>query len=134
MAGRLDEAIAMAVKAHAGQVDKGGAPYILHPLRVMLAQDTVEAQIVGVLHDVVEDSDVPLHFVAWTFGGEIADAVDAVTRRDGEDYFTYVERAGSNQIGRKVKVADLRDNLRGPPIPLHERYRKALAMLGATPS
>ena len=53
----LDRAIEIAVQAHSGQLDKGGAPYILHPLRVMLRMATEEERIVAVLHDVVEDSD-----------------------------------------------------------------------------
>ena len=51
----LEKAIKIAVEAHTGQVDKGGNPYILHPLRVMLSLETEEERIVGVLHDVVED-------------------------------------------------------------------------------
>ena len=51
----LQKAISIAVKAHEGQIDKGGNPYILHPLRVMMSLRTVDEMIVGVLHDVVED-------------------------------------------------------------------------------
>ena len=58
---RLEKAIKIAVEAHTGQVDKGGNPYILHPLRVMLSIETEEERIVGVLHDVVEDC------VGWTW-------------------------------------------------------------------
>ena len=57
----LEKAIQIAVEAHTGQVDKGGNPYILHPLRVMLSLNTEEERIVGVLHDVVEDCD------GWTW-------------------------------------------------------------------
>ena len=57
----LEKAIKIAVEAHTGQVDKGGNPYILHPLRVMLSLDTEEERIVGVLHDVVEDC-APKHY------------------------------------------------------------------------
>jgi (p)ppGpp synthase/HD superfamily hydrolase len=55
----LQRAIEIAVMAHKGQVDKAGAPYVLHPLRVMhsLRAENVQTQIVGVLHDVVEDCD-----------------------------------------------------------------------------
>lgn len=56
----LERAIDIAVKAHAGQLDKAGEPYILHPLRVMLSCTSEDARIVGVLHDVVEDTE-------WTF-------------------------------------------------------------------
>jgi (p)ppGpp synthase/HD superfamily hydrolase len=60
MAGTLERAIAIAAEAHAEQVDKAGAPYILHPLRMMLAVTTPVARMAAVLHDVVEDTSVTL--------------------------------------------------------------------------
>jgi hypothetical protein len=145
----LERAIAIAVQAHAGQRDKAGRPYILHPLRVMSALSTDDERIVGVLHDVVEDSqDRP---DGWTFArlraegfsAAIIEALDSVTRRtiDGamEDYFDFVRRAGANPIGRHVKIADLRDNsdlsrIAAPTAADHarlEKYRRALELLGA---
>ena len=56
----LERAIAIAAAAHAGQLDKGGAPYILHPLKVMLRMTSLEERIVAVLHDVVEDCGLSL--------------------------------------------------------------------------
>jgi len=56
----LEKAIQCAVKAHAGQKDKAGAPYILHPLRIMMKMDNQAGMIAAVLHDVVEDSSVTL--------------------------------------------------------------------------
>jgi (p)ppGpp synthase/HD superfamily hydrolase len=127
----LNTAIKIAIDAHAGQVDKAGEPYILHPLRVMLAMQTEIGRIVGVLHDVVEDSDlVGLGDILAFFGPEVRDAVDAVTRRHGENYAAFIERASRNPLGREVKIADLRDNVRGTH-GNRERYQKALAMLGA---
>jgi len=107
----LERAVVIAAEAHAGQTDKAGAPYILHPLRIMLQMDNTEACIVAVLHDVVEDSN-------WSFGrlGEegfspaIIEAIESVTRRDDEAYEDFVARAAQNSIGRRVKLADLRDN------------------------
>ncbi len=109
----LERAIAIAAEAHAGQLDKAGEPYILHPLRVMLALETTEDRIVGVLHDVVEDN------VAWPlaalraegFSEAVLEAIDAVSRREGEDYAAFVHRAAQNEIGRRVKIADLADNM-----------------------
>ena len=107
----LERAISIAATAHAGQIDKAGRPYILHPLRVMLALDAVDDQIAGVLHDVVEDTEVTLDRLrAEGFSDAILAAVDSVTKRDGEDYPAFVLRAGANPIGRRVKLADLRDN------------------------
>jgi len=108
----LERAIAIAVQAHTGRQDKASAPYILHPLRVMLRQAGETAMIVAVLHDVVEDSD-------WTFerlrsegfSEEVIEALDAITKRTGEDYDSFVERAMSHPVARRVKLADLEDNL-----------------------
>jgi GTP diphosphokinase / guanosine-3',5'-bis(diphosphate) 3'-diphosphatase len=62
----LDKAIALAQTAHANQVDKAGAPYIGHPLRVMNSLSTVAEKIVGVLHDSIEDSELTLIFVNFS--------------------------------------------------------------------
>jgi hypothetical protein len=135
----LERAIVIAAEAHAGQRDKVGEAYILHPLRVMLAVRTAEERIVGVLHDVVEDTRWTLEALRQEgFSPEVVDAVDAVSRREGEDYFDFVRRAGANPLARPVKVADLRDNLdltriAAPSQRDHdrcERYRQALALLG----
>lgn len=108
----LERAIAIAVEAHAGQVDKAGTPYILHPLRVMLALSSNDERIVGVLHDVCED------FAGWNFDrlrsegfSEIViDALRSVTKIEGESYDDFVLRASRNGIGKAVKIADLVDN------------------------
>jgi hypothetical protein len=107
----LDRAIVIAAEAHTGQVDKAGAPYILHPLRLMLQMEKTEDRIVAVLHDVVEDTD-------WTlarlrnegYTQVIIDAIDSVTWRKHEDYEDFIQRSIQNPIGRRVKLADLRDN------------------------
>ncbi|MDR3482089.1 MAG: GTP pyrophosphokinase [Burkholderiaceae bacterium] len=107
----LEQAIALAVSAHTGQVDKAGAPYILHPLRLMLSLQTEPERIVAVLHDVVEDCGVSLEDLKMRgFSAEVVAAIEAVTRRTGESYEDFVLRAAANPIGRRVKLADLRDN------------------------
>lgn len=134
----LERAIAIAAQAHAGQTDKAGAPYILHPLRMMLTLETEAERIVAVLHDVVEDTPVTLDDLrAERFTDEILAALESVTRRDGEDYEAFVLRAGQNPIGRRVKLADLRDNsdISRIPAPTEkdygrlEKYRRAIATL-----
>ena len=108
----LDRAIALASQAHSGQVDKAGAPYILHPLRVMMAMGDDDSRVVAILHDVVEDSDITLDDLhAEGFPALVVDAVDALTRRQGEAYEAFILRVGQNNIARSVKIADLRDNL-----------------------
>lgn len=107
----LEKAIALAANAHAGQVDKGGEPYILHPLRVMLRLKTAEERMAGVLHDVVEDCGVTFDDLRKQgFPEAVISGVDAVTRRDGESYYDFVIRSGADPIGRTVKLADLREN------------------------
>jgi (p)ppGpp synthase/HD superfamily hydrolase len=107
----LERAIAIAAAAHAGQVDKSGAPYILHPLRVMLRLQTDEERIVAVLHDVVEDCDWSIDDLrAEGFSPAVLRGIDSVTKREGEDYDAFVARAAADPIGRRVKLADLHDN------------------------
>ncbi len=112
----LERAIAIAAEAHAGQTDKGGSPYILHPLRVMMALwdgDGKEAAIAGVLHDVIEDCpDWPAErLAAEGFSAAVLAALDCLTRRPSEDYMSFVARCGKNPIARVVKLADLKDNM-----------------------
>ena len=136
----LERAIAIAAEAHAGQKDRAGAPYILHPIRLMIQMDSEDAMMAAVLHDVVENSTWTLDDLRKEgFSNEVLNAVDSLTHRDkeGEDYWDYIKRAGSDPIALKVKFADLLDNLN--PNQLNkvtkedekrfERYRKAQQML-----
>lgn len=111
--GTLERAIAIATMSHDGQVDKAGAPYILHPLRVMAAQTTNEARTVAVLHDVVEDTGVSLGELRDKahFSEPILHALELVTRRPDDSYEDFVERCAFDPIARAVKLADLEDNL-----------------------
>lgn len=108
----LERAIAIAAAAHAGQVDKGGESYILHPLRVMLRMHSASERIVAVLHDVVEDSEVTLELLeAEGFSQEILSAVDALTKRRGESRSNAARRAKHDPIARAVKLADNAENM-----------------------
>lgn len=108
----LERAIAIAAAAHAGQVDKGGEPYILHPLRVMLRMQSGPERIVAVLHDVVEDSDVTLEILgAEGFSPEVLAAVDALTKRRGESRLDAARRAKNDRIALAVKLADNAENM-----------------------
>jgi GTP diphosphokinase / guanosine-3',5'-bis(diphosphate) 3'-diphosphatase len=116
--GSLEEAIAIAARAHAGQVDKGGAPYITHPLRLMFAVTTPEEKIAAVLHDTVEDTDVSLsQLLEAGFTANIVDAVEALTKRQGETRLQAAQRAADNTIARVVKLADVTDNMDLTRIP-----------------
>ena len=152
----LERAISIAAEAHSGQVDKAGAAYILHPLRVMLSLATKEERIVGVLHDVVEDCDdwTFTRLSAEGFSAEIIEGLRSVTKHElvknpvlssslkdiGEEtYEEFVRRAAANRIGARVKRADLIDNMDWSRIAEPTvndlsrmiRYKKALAFLDA---
>jgi len=110
----LARAVAIAAEAHDGQVDKQGAPYILHPIRVMLKMDTEEAMIAAVLHDVVEDTTWTLEQLrAAGFSERVLAAVDHLTKRASEedDYDAFIRRAMEDPVALKVKIADIEDNM-----------------------
>ena len=116
----LNKAIEIAAKAHAGQVDKGGNPYILHPLRVMMnyCSGDENAQICAVLHDVVEDTRITIDGLrAEGFSDEILSALDCLTKREGENYDDFISRILTNQLACKVKSGDLADNMDLTRIP-----------------
>lgn len=108
----LEDAIALAVEAHRGQTDRAGAPYILHPLRMMFRVETDAERMTAVLHDVVEDTGWTLDDLrAEGFPEEVVEAVDHLTRREGEPYDAFVRRAAEHPVARRVKIADLEDNM-----------------------
>lgn len=125
----LARAIAIAATIHEEQKDKAGAPYILHPLRMMARADTLETQIVAVLHDVAEDSaDAPEPYTVERlrdeegFSDAVMAAVDLLTRRRkethgrDETYEEFVQRivdaeGPAGALARRVKLLDLEDNM-----------------------
>ena len=137
----LERAIEIALEAHKGQVDKGGSPYILHPLRVVMSVNGESEKIVAVLHDVVEDSNWTFEALGTEgFSSAVIEALKSVTKNsDNEDYDSFIQRAMQNPIGRKVKIADLRDNLDvtriaelgDKDLQRINKYKKALKILSA---
>lgn len=108
----LEQAIAIAARAHAGQFDKAGQPYILHPLRVMLRVQGRDERVVAVLHDVIEDTPVTLHDLrAAGFSDRILAAVTALTKRPGETRLQAAARAVVDPVARAVKLADNAENM-----------------------
>ena len=108
----LEDAILLAAQAHRGQRDKNGQPYILHVLRVMLRVETEDERMAAVLHDVVEDTPHTLDELrALGYPDAVVAAVDGLTRRPGETYQAFVARAAAHPIARRVKLADLEDNM-----------------------
>ncbi len=137
----LEDAIALAMKAHLGQKDRVGEPYILHPLRVMfrLGWDAPEAaRIAAVLHDVVEDTAIQLRDLRRLgYSEEVLAAVELLSRRPEDSYEQFIERVLPNSTARKVKRADLEDNMELRRLPIVTakdlerlaRYRSAWARI-----
>ena len=109
----LERAIGIARQAHAGQVDKGGADYIGHPLRVMEKCGTEEEKIVGVLHDVVEDSDWTFEMLEEEgFTPDVVEALKCLTKvPEDENYDDFIARVMTNPLAVKIKLYDIEDNL-----------------------
>ena len=112
---RVEDAMIVAITFHAGHVNsKDGSLYIYHPLHVMnqMALDDDDGRKVGVLHDVVEDTDCTLKYLkACGFMPHIVDAVDAITWRDGESLDDYLARVNANEIATRIKIQDATHNL-----------------------
>jgi len=134
----IENAIELALRAHKGQKDKAGAPYILHPLRIMLSMDTDAERQTAVLHDVIEDGGVtPEMLRSKGFSEDVCSAVTVLTKTPGESYNEYLCRVNENPIARKVKMADLNDNMnlnriKAPTQKDRERiekYKKAMEFL-----
>ena len=113
MTNLLSKAIILALKAHEGQVDKSGMPYVGHVMRVMAAGRTEDEKIVGVLHDVVEDTHWTFEaLLAEGFPSHIVDALRCVTKlSDDEPYDEFIERVKTNSLAVAVKINDLTDNM-----------------------
>ena len=109
----LAKAIEIALKAHEGQVDKTGMPYIGHVMRVMQTGRTIDEKIVGVLHDLVEDTSWTFEALqAEGFPAHIIDALRCVTKiSDDEPYEEFILRVKSNPLAVAVKINDLTDNM-----------------------
>lgn len=144
----LEDAILLATTLHRGQVDKAGAPYILHPLRVMLDPiiTSESERIVAVLHDVMEDCDITFEkLVEMGYSEEVVDALRFLTKLPEEEgkYFDFIGRINAGPVlARRVKIADLRDNSNLSRIPnpteadyaRQKKYLRALQILqGSAP-
>ena len=107
----IDIALAIARKAHAGQVDKAGVDYIQHPLYVASQVKTEQEKAAALLHDVLEDSDITAaDLLAYGLSNEVVTAVQTLTKKKGQSYQDYLEKVKSNNLARVVKLADLKHN------------------------
>ena len=126
----LEKAIEIAVEAHRGQIDKAGKEYILHPMRVILRGRNDTEMIVGILHDVVEDTPITIDMLRLEgFSEDILAALECVTKRRGESYGTFIDRVLTNPLATQVKLYDMEDNMNRDRIPYptpkdEARFRK----------
>ena len=108
----LEKAIALAATQHAGQLDKGGQPYILHPLRLMLQFSNPTLQIIAVLHDILEDTATTAEDLkALGFSAEIIKSIQALTKQTGESRLQAAKRTTLNPLATQVKYVDVLDNM-----------------------
>lgn len=142
----IDETIEFIKGAHAGQRDKGGNPYWLHPVAVMMrlpSDATQEERQVALLHDVIEDTPLTAsHLLAAGFSQNVVDAVVLLSRPTGPERPTYINwikkiKASRNEMAIRVKIADNEENCdpeRIAQLPedqrgIRHRYERSLAIL-----
>lgn len=138
---RIYEALKLAIIAHDGQYDKGGNPYILHPLHLAMQADNEDEAIVSLLHDAVEDTKFTLDDIVNYGFLDVIDAIDNITKRPGEEYKEYLKRVESDETSLKVKIRDMKHNLNKSRLPkdkqhifdsLNKKYAKYLPLLEQT--
>ena len=100
----------IAYKAHEGQTDKAGVPYIFHPIHIAEQMDSEESCVVELLHDVIEDSDITLEILSKYFNDDIITALRVLTKKENDDYVMYIKRVKTNKLATKVKIKDLEHN------------------------
>ena len=138
MTNYVEKALKLALEIHAGQVDKAGKPYILHPLRLMSKFSTDDEMITALMHDVVEDGDITLADLEnLGFSKNVVSAIDCLTKRDNESYEAFINRINQNSLAKKIKIEDLKDNMdltrldsiSDKDIARVKKYHKALSIL-----
>ena len=131
------KAMKIAYKAHDGQKDKAGVPYIFHPIHLAEQMKAEEECIVALLHDVVEDTDVTFEDLEKEFSQIIIDALKLLTHNKSVEYMEYIKNIKNNPIARKVKLADLNHNsdktrllsITEKDIERYNKYQKAIQIL-----
>ena len=108
----IEKSLEIALIAYAGQKDKAGKTYILHPLRIMAKMNTDDERAVAILHDVIEDSDYTAEdLLSQGLPSNIVEAVQVLSKIENETYDQFVVRVKSNELATKVKIADIEDNI-----------------------
>lgn len=108
----IEKSLEIALKAYAGQTDKAGKAYILHPLRIMAKMETDEEMCVALLHDVIEDSDFTAEdLIDNGIPANVVNTVQYLTKNTGENYEAFIDRVLENKLAAKIKLADIEDNI-----------------------
>ena len=108
---KLIKAFFLCVIKHWKQKDKAGKRYIWHPIHVMLNVEGYNEKIVALLHDIVEDTDVTVSDLKnLKFSKEVIEAVDVITKKKDQEYFSYLKLIKGNSTAKKVKIEDLKHN------------------------
>lgn len=126
----------VASSAHRGQKDKGGKPYIFHPLRVAKGVESKEGKTVAILHDVIEDSDYTMADLQF-LNDDQKIALDLLTHIENMDYFEYIDRIKTDPLATEIKLSDLNDNMNlsrikditDADLERLEKYKKAYKIL-----
>jgi len=136
-----EKAMRLCYKAHHGQTDKSGIPYVFHPIHVAEQMNDETTTIVALLHDVIEDTSyTPEDLAKMGFGSQVLDALALLTHQKGVPYLEYVARIKGNPIARAVKLADLRHNSDPSRLAVMDdrarerlaKYKAAIALLEET--
>ena len=135
----LDDVILLTVQRHHGQRDKSGVPYILHPIEVMCSVETIEEKIVAICHDLIEDTNTTLDELRMLkVPEELIESIDHISKRKSEKYSEFIKRVSENEVGVKVKIADIEHNTRQDRVEkldiiivqrMMTKYEKALNFL-----
>lgn len=132
------KAMVLCYKAHEGQMDKGGAPYVFHPFHIAEQMKTEDATVVALLHDVLEDSFYSLEDLkSLGFSDAVCDAVDLMTHKKDMPYMEYIQKIKENPLARAVKLCDLLHNsditrldaVREKDLRRIEKYKQAISVL-----
>ncbi|MDO7904869.1 GTP pyrophosphokinase [Paenibacillus sp. JX-17] len=108
----ITQAVMLAAHYHDGQTDKGGNPFVFHPLRLMLKALSEEEQVIAILHDLIEDTSITISELERRgFNSEVTAAVEALSRGEHESYDDFIRRIKKNTLARRVKILDLQDNV-----------------------
>ena len=125
----IKKAIQIAFNAHKNDIDKGGYPYIMHPLYLAFQMDDEDSVCVALLHDVIEDHGDKYSFnylEQLGFNENIINALKLLTHEKDVPYMGYIARIKTNTIATKVKIADLKHNLDSTRIGEKHFYKEEI--------